>query len=190
MPPDATDTKRRILAGARAEFAHFGLSGARIDRIAETAGVNKRSIYVHFGPKEVLFDLVVARALAEMAEQVPFTPEDLPAYAGALFDYLVATPAVLRLTIWSGLERSEANPAEVQAYRPKVQAMAGQFGTAAVDALALLLGLVTAWLSASPALRSFAAEDPLSGSRLADHRKALVAAASALVEKATSTDTA
>jgi hypothetical protein len=44
--------------------------------------------------KEELFDLVVARALTEMAEEVPFTPEDLPACAGALFDYLVATPAI------------------------------------------------------------------------------------------------
>ncbi|WBP95013.1 TetR family transcriptional regulator [Mycolicibacterium neoaurum] len=190
MPPDATDTKRRILVAAHAEFAQFGLSGARIDRIAETAGVNKRSIYVHFGPKEVLFDLIVARALTEMAEEVPFTPDDLPAYAGALFDYLVTTPAVLRLTVWSGLERPEPNPAEVQAYQPKVQALERQFGTAAVDTLALLLGLVTGWLTASPALRSLAAEDPMSDSRLAFHRAALVAAAAKLVDKPASAGTA
>jgi hypothetical protein len=96
----------------------------------------------------------------------------------------------LRLTIWSGLERSEASPAEVEAYRPKVQALAGQFGTAAVDVLALLLGLVAAWLSASPALRSLVAEDPLSDPQLDGHRKALVAAATVRVEKATSTRTA
>lgn len=189
MPPDATETKRRILVGAHAEFAQFGLAGARIDRIAETAGVNKRSIYVHFGPKEVLFDLVVARALTEMAEAVPFTSDDLPAYAGALFDYLVATPTVLRLTIWSALERAEPNPAEIQAYQPKVEALKRHFGDAAVDTFALLLGLVTGWLTASPALRSLAAGDSMSESRLAIHRAALVAAAAALVEKTTSAGT-
>ncbi|MGV7813193.1 TetR/AcrR family transcriptional regulator, partial [Mycobacterium kansasii] len=83
-PPDASDTKRRILTAARSEFAQSGFAGARIDRIAEQARANKRSIYVHFGPKEQLFDIVVAGVLSEMAEAVHFTPDDLPGYAAQL----------------------------------------------------------------------------------------------------------
>nr|WP_132993673.1 TetR family transcriptional regulator [Gordonia zhaorongruii] len=181
MPPDATDTKRRILLAARAEFAQFGLAGARVDRIAEVGQVNKRSIYVHFGPKADLFDLVVAAALGEMAEEVPFTAEDLPSYAGALFDYLTVRPEILRLTTWAGLERSEASPGEVQAYAPKVEALAESFDGAAVDVLSLLLGQVTSWQYVSSALRAHASEEPWSAERLQRHRGLLIASVEALV---------
>lgn len=181
MPPDSTATKHRILIAARAEFAEFGLAGARVDRIAGQAGVNKRSLYVHFGPKEELFDRVVAEALSELAENVPFTPTDLPHYAGALFDYLVATPATLRLTVWAGFERPEASVAEKQVYRPKIDALASRFGTRAVDVLALVLGLVTSWMSASPALRAHATSAPWSPARIRAHRALLVSAVEAVI---------
>lgn len=184
MPPDATDTKRRILVAARGEFAQFGLAGARVDRIAETGRVNKRSIYVHFGPKDQLFDLVVATALTEMADEVPFTAEDLPAYAGSLFDYLTAHPEILRLTSWAGLERAEASPDEAKAYAPKLAALSETFDDAAVDVLALLLGQISAWQYASPALRTHAAEGPWSGVRLQRHRVLLIASVEALVNVA------
>lgn len=181
MPPDATDTKRRILAAARAEFAQYGLAGARVDRIADAGQANKRSIYVHFGSKNDLFDRVVATALTEMAEAVPFTAEDLPAYAGALFDYLTARPQVLRLTTWAGLERGQASPDEVQAYEPKVTALTEIVGELAVDVLALLLGQVTAWQSASAALRTHAPSGSSSASRIQQHRTLLITSVRALV---------
>lgn len=184
MPPDATDTKCRILIAARAEFAQFGLAGARVDRIAEVGQVNKRSIYVHFGPKEELFDLAVARALIEMADDVPFTADDLPSYAGSLFDYLTARPEILRLVSWAGLERTKASPGEIQAYAPKVEALSELFDGKAVDVLALLLGQVTAWQYASPALRKHATENSWSDARLHQHRALLVASVEALVSVA------
>lgn len=181
MPPDATDTKRRILVAARAEFAHHGLAGARIDRIAATAQVNKRSIYVHYGPKETLFDLIIERALSDMAMDVPFSVDDLPGYAGRLFDYLIATPEVLRLVTWAGLERTESSDDEISTYRPKVAALADRFNGAAVDTLALVLGLVTAWHNASPALRALGPDQPWSATRLADFRSRMVAATTAVL---------
>ena len=152
MPPDATETKRRILSAARREFAEFGLAGARIDRIADRAQANKRSIYAHFGPKEHLFDLIVIDALASMAAAVRFDPDDVPDYAGRLFDYLLAEPDTLRLTTWANLERPSATDEESQTYRAKVDSLRPQFGERATDVLVLTLGLVTAWFSASPAL--------------------------------------
>jgi AcrR family transcriptional regulator len=44
-----------ILEAARDEFAQHGLGGARVDRIAERAAVNKRLIYYYFGNKDELF---------------------------------------------------------------------------------------------------------------------------------------
>lgn len=182
MPPDATDTKRRILVAASGEFSQFGLAGARVDRIADRAGVNKRSIYVHFGPKEELFDLVVARTLSAMSEDVPFTPDDLPGYAGALFDYLMDTPAILRLITWAGLERPNATDAEISTYESKVESLDERYDRGGVDVLALLLGLVTAWPAASPALRSHASESPWSNARLRTHRALMVSSVEALAE--------
>jgi AcrR family transcriptional regulator len=48
----------RILDTAILEFSEHGFAGARIDRIAGSAGVSPRSIYYHFGNKEELYDAV------------------------------------------------------------------------------------------------------------------------------------
>ncbi|MBK9134239.1 MAG: TetR family transcriptional regulator [Betaproteobacteria bacterium] len=60
-PRDADRSQGEILEAATAEFAEFGLGGARVDRIAERAGVNKRLIYYYFGSKEDLFLAVLER---------------------------------------------------------------------------------------------------------------------------------
>ncbi|WP_100880770.1 TetR/AcrR family transcriptional regulator [Pseudonocardia alni] len=180
MPPDATETKRRILAAARSEFAQYGLAGARIDRIADRASANKRSIYVHFGPKEKLFDRVVAQGLVELAEAVSFTPDDLPGYAGRLFDHLLVDPTILRLSTWANLERPDATSGEAETYRAKVEALKDQFGDSAVDVLVLVLGLVTAWATASPSLRTLAGGEPWSSTRLAEHRRVMTASVATL----------
>jgi AcrR family transcriptional regulator len=52
---DPERTRRRILEAATAEFARYGLGGARIDRIARRAAANKRMLYYYFGDKEQLF---------------------------------------------------------------------------------------------------------------------------------------
>lgn len=73
------NTKHKIIAGARKEFSDKGFEGARVDRIARDAGVNKAMIYYHFGSKEKLYQAViddvfsavknfVARALVESAD--------------------------------------------------------------------------------------------------------------------------
>jgi TetR/AcrR family transcriptional regulator len=49
------DTKQLVLGVARSEFALKGLAGARVDEIADKAGVNKQAIYYHFGNKDDLF---------------------------------------------------------------------------------------------------------------------------------------
>jgi AcrR family transcriptional regulator len=56
---DAGRTQRALLDAATAEFSEHGLEGARIDRIAEHAGVNKRLIYYYFGGKDELFFAVL-----------------------------------------------------------------------------------------------------------------------------------
>jgi AcrR family transcriptional regulator len=52
---DPDRTRRRILEAATAEFARYGLGGARVDRIAARSRANKRMLYYYFGSKEALF---------------------------------------------------------------------------------------------------------------------------------------
>jgi AcrR family transcriptional regulator len=51
---------------ATGEFADRGLSGARVDAIAERTRTSKRMIYYHFGSKEGLYEAVLERAYSEI----------------------------------------------------------------------------------------------------------------------------
>jgi len=52
---DPAATRGKLLAAARREFAAKGLAGARVDEIAELAGVNKQLVYHYFGDKDALY---------------------------------------------------------------------------------------------------------------------------------------
>ena len=62
-PRDPDRTKRDILVAAREEFVEHGLDGARVDRIAERAGANKRMLYHYVGNKEALYACVLLERL-------------------------------------------------------------------------------------------------------------------------------
>jgi AcrR family transcriptional regulator len=188
-PRDAKATQERLLLAAVDEFAERGLAGARIDRIAERADANKRLIYAYFGSKDELFDAVLVRMLGILTEGVPFTPDDLPGYAGALFDRIVGEPKVLRLATWRNFERAAVSEPERSSYATKVAAIkaAQRAGTVdaaipAADLLAMLMSLVTSWLSAPAALKDLAGgSDPVPAKRLKQHRRALVEAVARVV---------
>jgi AcrR family transcriptional regulator len=63
---DADRTQQEILSAAMADFSERGFGGARIDGIAERAGVNKRLIYYYFGSKEGLFLAVLEQTYADI----------------------------------------------------------------------------------------------------------------------------
>ncbi len=158
-------TQERLLAAARAEFQQFGLSGARVDRIAASAQANKRLIYVYFGDKESLFDTVVTQNLEAVVRAVPFDAEDLPGYAERLLDYWQAHPDSERLFWWRNLERRSTTPVEEAAYQRMVDDIAvrsrgaGETGDIPPAHLfAFVLALLQAWFVPSPALGSTGGE--------------------------------
>jgi AcrR family transcriptional regulator len=182
-PRDARATSELILTAATSEFARHGYAGARIDRIADAAGANKRLIYVYFGDKDRLYAAVLDRQLERLVTNVPFVAADMPGFAAARFDYVLAHPEVGRLAAWRTFEpAAEATENEIQSYQERVAAVAAaQSGGSvddaipAVDLFALVLRMTQAWLSAPPALRAVTG-DPDSDARLAQHRQALVEA--------------
>ena len=100
--PEAS--RARILAAAREEFVSYGLSGARVDRIASQSGVNKNLIYHYFGSKDALYLAVLEGIYAGLRErQRDEDLRELPPVEGirrlveSTFDHFVATPELIRL---------------------------------------------------------------------------------------------
>ncbi|MFG1704256.1 TetR family transcriptional regulator [Nonomuraea sp. M3C6] len=175
QPRDAEATKARLLQAATSEFAAHGIAGARIERIAAAAKANKALIYTYFGNKDQLFDTVMDTHVTRVLDQVPITPEDLPGYAGRLFDFLVANPHQLRLATWLRLERAHNEPEGLGAsMRQKAAAIAeaqtGDRLTSAFtpeDLLAFTLALANAWVPTSPMAPAELTADQLDARRSA-----------------------
>jgi len=124
-----------MLEAALAAFSAHGIAGARVDRIAQSAGCNKNLIYIYFENKETLFTTVLHKHLMRVHEGLPFTADDLPGYAAWVFDFAMANPDLMRLMAWSALERkAKGSAARVTTFDTKVEALteaqkAGQVAT-------------------------------------------------------------
>lgn len=101
---DADRSQSTILAAARDEFADHGLGGARMERIAERAGVNKRLIYYYFEDKDRLFQAVLEQAYRQIREQerqlnlLALKPADaVRRLVEFTWDYYLAHPEFLSL---------------------------------------------------------------------------------------------
>ncbi|WP_083453002.1 TetR/AcrR family transcriptional regulator [Mycolicibacterium goodii] len=107
MAWDTARTKQRLLDAAVFEYSEHGPLGARVDRVAERAGVNKQRIYQYFGSKQLLFSAVLEQEMTKLAAAVPLTVEqarDLGAFAAQVYDYHRNYPHYLRLLLWEGLD--------------------------------------------------------------------------------------
>lgn len=63
--PRQRDSQALLEEAARAEFAEFGYAGARVERIAKRAGVNKQLVFYYFGSKQRLYDSIAIRVTGE-----------------------------------------------------------------------------------------------------------------------------
>lgn len=175
MPRDASQTRAAILAAATAEFAEFGLAGARVDRIATSAGCNKQLIYAHFGSKQGLCDEVATIHVRQLLDSVPITAEDLPGYAVRLFEHTLAHPELVRLTMWQQLEggqlaaladlEAESMAAKVRAVKAAQRAGLVTKALPAPHLVVLVIGVAIAWL-----LQGHGHGDPRKSIRLAVER--------------------
>lgn len=162
MAWDTEGTKRKILRAAVSEFAKYGPDGTTVEKIAQSAGVNKERVYNYFGDKRALFTAVLRNELAQVAQALPvksFAVEDITEYAGQVYDYHCEHPELGRLMRWEGLAFEGEVPDEKlrrEYYGYKIQAVVDgqQQGTItnALDAdhLAFLILALAGWWSAVP----------------------------------------
>jgi Transcriptional regulator len=103
-PRDSAATRAALLSTAISEFAEKGFAGARVDEIANRAGVNKQLLYHHFGNKDDLYRVVLETVYSEIREKEKalhlgdLSPlEAMRTLVGYSFDYLVEHPEFIRL---------------------------------------------------------------------------------------------
>lgn len=112
-PRDAMRSRKSLLDAAEAEFSEKGIHGARVDAIAEKAGLNKRMIYEYYGSKEGLYKAVLtevygrlslleSRLLESRADVVDRFRDLLRLY----FLFLHENPAYVNLILWENLNEA------------------------------------------------------------------------------------
>lgn len=158
------EAKRQQLFGAAlAEFAEFGMAGARIDRLAGRAGISPGLVYSFYAGKAELFDAVFDHIVGLTISTVPIDADHLPQYAARLHDAAADHPEAVRFLTWYQLERGEAahRATVTVAMREKVAAIKGaqQRGTVtsaipAPQILALVLTIAGMWNQSSEDLLS------------------------------------
>jgi len=71
-----SSTEHKILEAAKTEFLEFGLFGARMQNIANRAGINKALLHYYFRNKEKLFDKVFESALERYFSNMDIMSDD------------------------------------------------------------------------------------------------------------------
>ena len=116
MPPKLSNGRAlRIIAAAQDEFATQGYAGARVQRVARRAGVNKQLLFYYYHSKRGLFQAVLARGAAELeralADIAPLSGPPLERLRHTLraqFQFLASHPELV--TVLSQAARSDARP--------------------------------------------------------------------------------
>jgi len=90
QPEGEIGTREKIIAAALSEFAEHGRAGARVDRIAAVAGVNKAMIYYHFNSKDELYLQVLKSFFHDIGRRAHL----MVAETGSLEDALLAVAAL------------------------------------------------------------------------------------------------
>jgi TetR/AcrR family transcriptional regulator len=109
---DAERSCRRLLDAAMEEFAAKGYAGARVQDIADRAGLNKQLINYYFGGKEGLYQALHRRWLkSEATFNDPEVPLD--ELVTRYLHHALRDPRGVRLSAWQGLSEGPGADAGV-----------------------------------------------------------------------------
>jgi TetR/AcrR family transcriptional regulator len=187
------ESQAAILKAAVGEFAEYGIAGARTDRIAQAARVNKALLYYYFKDKDALYEAVLDHVFSGLHDRLlPVLESDLLprekmlAYVGEYFDYIAANPHFPRVvqSEWMrvGAHGSPRMLRIAHEYFAPIYQRVGQLlregadkgafrRVNPMDFLPSLVGIVVFYFSTAPAMRALLKVDPLSKERIAERRK-------------------
>lgn len=190
-------TRAAILKAALEEFAHEGVTGARTDEIARSAGVNKALLYYYFKDKEGLYSAVLEQVFTGLYSRVNavLDREDLGprekmlSYVETHFDYIASSPVYPRLvqrelmrtgryslSLVSRIMEKHGRPVYTKLLKLiEAGSESGEFRQ--VDpphTLTSILGVIVFYFISLPAQQLMSSGDPFSPERIATRRAAVL----------------
>lgn len=97
---DSNASRAAILQAALNEFSSEGYEGARVDRIAEAAGVSKPLLYDYFGDKDDLYAAALREAYVQIRQAETKLSLEALAPREAIHELVVFTVAHFRRNPW------------------------------------------------------------------------------------------
>ena len=189
------ESRASILKASVAEFAEHGIAGARTDRIARTAHVNKALLYYYFKDKDSLYEAVLDHVFGGLRDRVMPTleragspREKMLDYVGTYFDYIAANPQFPRV-VQAEWMRSGAKSAAMQRvakkyFRPifkkaaeilRVGIERDEFRAVnPMDFLPSVAAIIVFYFSDAPVIKALSKIDPLSTQRIHERRKFVI----------------
>jgi AcrR family transcriptional regulator len=188
-------SRAAILKAAVREFAREGVSAARTDAIARSAGVNKALLYYYFKDKEALYQAVldevftgVRSAIRNALSQELPPRERLQAYVRAHFDYIASNPLYPRIVhaefLRAGKDPSQLQRVAKQYFRPvfadiaallKEGAESGDFRPVdPVHCIPSIIAVIVFYFTTAPIMKVMTGSDPMSPQHVAERRAAVV----------------
>lgn len=190
-------TRAAILKAALEEFAHEGVTGARTDEIARSAGVNKALLYYYFKDKEGLYSAVLEQVFTGLYTRVNavLDREDLGprekmlSYVETHFDYIASSPVYPRLvqrelmrtgryslSLVSRIMEKHGRPVYTKLLKLiETGSESGEFRRVdPPDTLTSILGVIVFYFISLPAQQLMSSGDPFSPERIAVRRAAVL----------------
>lgn len=188
-------SRAAILKAAVREFAQEGVSGARTDAIARSAGVNKALLYYYFKDKDALYQAVLdqvfsgVRAAIHSALSRNLPPrEKLAGYICAHFDYIASNPLYPRIVmaefLRAGRDSSRLERIAKHYFRPvflelsgllKEGERSGEFRRVnPLHFIPSMISVIVFYFNTAPIMKLMTGADPMSPERLAERRAAII----------------
>jgi TetR/AcrR family transcriptional regulator len=190
------ESRAAILNAAAREFAEHGIDGARTDAIARAARVNKALLYYYFKDKDTLYGAVLDAAFSGLKERVfrvlaSSSPpgEKMLQYAGTYFDFIASNRLYPRLMQREMMRAREGESQHIdKIIRNHIQPIfcrvsevlregisRGEFREVnPVHFVPSIIGMIVFYFSSAPVMQKILGFNPLTPSRVAERRAAVM----------------
>ncbi len=189
------ESRKAILKAAVHEFAREGVSGARTDAIARSAGVNKALLYYYFKDKDALYQAVLDQVFSgvrsaihnALSQNLP-PREKLASYVCAHFDYIASNLLYPRIVqaefLRAGRDPSRLERIAKHYFRPvflelsallKEGEQSGEFRAVnPIHFIPSMISVIVFYFNTAPIMKLMTGADPMSPERLAERRSAII----------------
>jgi len=188
-------SRAAILNAALREFAEQGMAGARTDAIARAAKVNKALLYYYFKDKETLYGAALDYAFGQLGQHMlAVLNRDLPprekilTYVGEYFDFVASHGFNRNLGQMEMMRAGHGSPhlkrIAKRYFKPLFMRItevirqgvaAGEFRPVnPLQFMPSMVALVVFYFISAPVMKSVTGFDPLSPTRLAERRAAVL----------------